>query len=415
MKICYASQSFYPHIGGVSTYLLNLAKEIVKNGNEVVEVHLRPSGEESEAEIKGIKIHRVPREPIDRKVMVGYSKFKEAVYTECHYKQNIFSKPPAEMEGYEDFFIVNEYFGEELKELLEEDPADIVHIHDFQLLFAYKFVPRGTPLILTWHIPFIEGISSYLSKFLIKQMKEYDKVVFSSEEYIESAVKAGLPREKARLIHPIANTDIFRPIEVNKEEVKKRHGLPPGSKVILCVQRIDSKSGHEQLIKAMPAVLEKLPNAILVFVGTESLSNKLAKSRADLAKSVKQLIKSMKLQKSVIFTGNIDYYKLPEVYNSSDVVVLCSKNEGFGLAITEGMACGNPIVGTKVGGIPIQVKHGKNGFLVDVGDINATSEALIKILSDPALRGSMSKKSLEAVDKKFKICFGIEKHIMLYT
>ena len=65
MKIYYASQSFYPHIGGVSTYLLNLCKEMVKNGNEVIEVHLRPSGEENQDEIKGVSIFRVPKEPID--------------------------------------------------------------------------------------------------------------------------------------------------------------------------------------------------------------------------------------------------------------------------------------------------------------------------------------------------------------
>ncbi|MBN2111808.1 glycosyltransferase [Candidatus Woesearchaeota archaeon] len=415
MKIYYASQSFYPHIGGVSTYLLNLAKEMVKTGNEVVEVHLRPSGEESEAEIKGVEIHRVPREPIDKKLMEQYSKFKEAVYTECHYKKAAFTKLPAEMEGYEAFNTINEYFGEELRELLEQDPADIVHIHDFQLLFAYRYVPRGAPCILTWHIPFIEDMSPHLARFLVKHLKEYDKVVFSSQEYIEAAVKAGLPREKTELIHPIANTNLFRVMDINKGGVKEKYGIPKDSKVILCVQRVDPKSGHEQLVRALPKVLEKVPNARLVFVGAESLSNKLSKSRAALAKQIKQLIKDMGVEKKVIFTGNIDYDVIPEIYNASDVVALCSKNEGFGLAITEGMACGNPIVGTRVGGIPIQVKDGVNGFLVNVGDIKATAESFIKILTDDKLRKKMASNSLKIVEKNFQISVGIEKHLMLYN
>ena len=415
MKIYYASQSFYPHIGGVSTYLLNLAREMSEKDNEVVEVHLRPSGEENYDEIKGIEIHRVPKEPIDNEIMQKYSIFKEIVYKECHYNQKEFTKPAEDMEGFVEFNKVNEYFGKEIKVLLEQNPADIVHIHDFQLLFAYRYVPRGTPLILTWHIPFIENISKHLSEFLIKNLKEYDKIVFSSPEYIEAAVKAGLPRDKTELIYPIANTNLFKILDINKDAVKKKYKIPKNSKVILCVQRIDAKSGHEQLIKALPIILKKVPNARLVFVGGKSMSNKLSKDREILVEKVKALIKKIKLEKKIIFTGNIEYATLPELYNSSDIVALCSKNEGFGLSVTEGMACGNPIVGTKVGGIPIQVEDGKNGFLVNVGDIASTADKIIKILTNPKLRKNMSSHSLETVEKKFKTQMGIEKHLMLYN
>src|SRR3989338_10413439 len=119
MIIYYASQSFYPHIGGVGTYVLNLAKEMLDKGNEVIEVHLRPSGEANLDEIKRIKIHRVNKEPINKKIMGGYAKFKERVYRECHFNKNEFAKPANEMEGFNDFNKVNEYFGEEIKALLE--------------------------------------------------------------------------------------------------------------------------------------------------------------------------------------------------------------------------------------------------------------------------------------------------------
>ncbi len=415
MKIYYASQSFYPHIGGVSTYLLNLAKEMVRKGNDVVEVHLRPQHEEHEDEIKGIEIHRVPREPIDNKIMEGYGKFKETVYKECHENVREFTKPPAEIEGFEEFNEVNTYFGEQLNELLEEDKADVVHIHDFQLLFAYKYVPRGTPCILTWHIPFIPNMSHELSSFLVRHMNEYDKIVFSSPEYIEAAVDAGIKREKTELIHPMANTSIFRKLDVNKEKIKEKLGIEKDKKIILCVQRVDPKSGHEQLIRAMPKILEKVPEAVLVFVGGDSMSNKLSKSRQALKENILTLIEELKIHDKVIWTGTIDYYDLPEVYNSAEVNCLCSKNEGFGLAVTEGMACGLPIVGTRVGGIPIQVKNNYNGFLVEVGDVEATADRISKILLDSKLKETFSNNSIEMVEKEFLIERGIEKHLMLYT
>ena len=92
MKIFFASQSFYPHIGGVSTYLLNLAKGLMQRGNEVIEVHLRTPNESSEETIKGIKVFRIPKEPLKDELLKGYSNFKERIYKECHGEGEIFKK-----------------------------------------------------------------------------------------------------------------------------------------------------------------------------------------------------------------------------------------------------------------------------------------------------------------------------------
>ncbi|MBD3309608.1 glycosyltransferase [Candidatus Woesearchaeota archaeon] len=415
MRIYFASQSFYPHIGGVPTYLLNLAKELANRGNEVVEVHLRPSGEVHRDEIKGIEVHRVPQEPINQDIMQGYSRFKEAVYTECLYDSGKFRIPHDQIPGYEEYNKVNQYFGEQLRNLLEQKPADIVHIHDFQLLFGYRYVPRGMPCILTWHIPFRSSMSRPLGKFLIKHLKEYDKVVFSSPEYIKNAVDMGLPKEKTQLIYPVSNTKLFRPLKIDKVAVKEKYGIPPESPVILCVNRVGPKLGHEQLIRALPSIVKKVPDTKLVFVGGDSMSSKLSKDRQELKKKVLDVIKELGMKKNIIWTGTVNYHDLPELYNCADVVTLCSKNEGFGLVVTEGMACGKPVVGTRAGGIPLQVADGENGYLVDVGDISTTSDRIIRILKDSELNKRMSEKSLEIVDRQFKIERAIGKHMVLYN
>ncbi len=414
MRILFASQSFYPHIGGVSTYLLNLCKELLRKGNDITEIHLRTAGEETVDEIEGIPIHRVPKEPIDKELLKGYSKFKEAVWNGCHGYES-FPKPAIQMEGYEEFDKINTSFGEQVREMLEHTPAEIVHIQDFQLIFLYKFVPRGTPLVLTWHTPFEKNMPKELSKFLIKHMKEYDKVVFSSPHYIEAAVEAGLPRKKTGLIYPVANTELFTKLDIHTEAVKKRRNIPPNSKIILCVQRIDSKSGHEQLIRALPFVLEKVPEAKLVFVGGESMSNKLSKEREIYKTRIMDLIKELNLSRNIIFTGNIDYYALPELYNVAYLVALTSRLEGFGLSVTEGMSCGKPVIGTRIGGIPLQIEENRNGFLVDVGDYKATAGNMIALLTDNALRIRMGNESLKIVKEKFGVEAGIEKHLNLYS
>jgi len=414
MKICFASQSFYPHIGGVSTYLLNLCKELKKRGNQVVEIHLRTSGASSQEEVEGIEVHRVPKEPLNREMLRLYSKFKEAVYKGCHGYEGVFDKNQIDIEGYDEFTDINEIFGEEVSSILEEMLVDLVHIHDFQLIYLYKYVPRGMPLILTWHIPFIDGMSRYLKDFLVRHMKEYDKIIFSSQDYIEAAVRAGLPREKTELIYPICNTSLFTVKNIDREAVLKKYRIPTDSKIILCVQRVDPKSGHEQLVRAMPDVIKRV-NAKLVFVGGESMSNKLSKDRQILYNNLLELIKNLGLSKHVIFTGNVSYRDLPDLYNAADIVALTSKNEGFGLSVTEAMSCGKAIVGTRVGGIPLQVKNGVNGYLVGVMDIKATAESLVKLLKNDKLREKMGRESVRIVKENFLMAYGIDKHIRLYN
>ena len=413
MKIFFASQSFYPNIGGVSTYLLNLAKGLIQRGNDVIEVHLRPPNESSEDVVKGIKVFRIPREPLKDELLKGYSNFKERIYKECHGGGEFFKKEPLITYGYDEYHQINLSLGKQIEELLEKNPTEIVHIHDFQLLLIYRNTPRGIPVILTWHIPFIDTISKHLKQFLVRHMKEFDKVIFSCEEYAKSAVKAGLPPEKAEIIHPIANTDLFKPWE-HGNELREVHNIPEDHKIILCVQRIDSKSGHLQLIKAMPEIIKNFPKVKLMFVGGESLTSKISKERAEYEDEVHSAIKSLGLEEYVIFTGTVDYEKLPLYYNSADIVALTSKNEGFGLAVTEGMACGKPIIGTNVPGIALQIKDKVNGFLVEVGDFDKTAQRIMDLLKNKKLRERMGKESLRIVKSNFEMSKGIDRHYQLY-
>ena len=413
MKIFFASQSFYPQVGGVSTYLLNLARGLIQRGNEVVEVHLRPPNEPSEDLIKGIKVFRIPKEPLNEDLLKGYSNFKERIYKECHGEGEFFKKEPLITYGYDEYHQLNLSLGRQIEELLEKNPTEVVHIHDFQMLLIYRNIPRGIPVIMTWHIPFIDSISKHLKHFLIRHMKEFDKVIFSCEEYAKSAIKAGLPAEKAEIIHPIANTSLFRPKKCG-DEIKNLYSIPKDCKIILSVQRIDSKSGHAQLISSMPKIIGKFPNARLMFVGGESLTNKISNERQECEREIYKLIEDLNLKDYIIFTGSLDYEKLPLYYNSADLVVLTSKNEGFGLAVTEGMSCGKPIIGTSVPGIALQIKNGVNGFLVDVGDTDETAEKILKLLKNNKLREKMGIESIKIVKSRFEMSRGIDRHYQLY-
>lgn len=418
MKIHFASQSFHPNIGGVTTHLMNLLTNLRKMGHDVSEVHLRPPKAKVEDEIKKIPVYRIPKTRLTSKLMNGFGKFKKSFEKTLLNQGNDFKGNVYDLNGYKEFLEINRLFGEALDELLKNHPAEICHVHDFQfqLSLVYKYISRGMPLILTWHGPFLDSMNEKARKFIIEHMNAYDKIIFLTQEYLQNAIDSGLKKEKGKVIPSIANSEIFKPKKVNKKSVKKKYSIPKNSKMILCVQRMDWRSSHKQLIKSMPKILEKNPDAVLVFVGEESLGSEELKKHDiwDTPKSeFISLIKKHDLEDKVVFLGNLDNSKLPELYNTADVFASLGQMEGFSISITEAMLCGKPIVGTNVGGTKSQVKNNKNGFLVEVMDIKDTAEKISKILSNRSLREKMGKNSLK-ISKKFHPDKVTQQHTELY-
>ena len=410
MKIALVSHLFAPISGGGrSTYLFNLINGLNQIGDKTIKICLKLQDEPSSSVIKGIKILKFPQKPLNKNLLNAYNHFNNIIYKGCHNialnEKNFLNN------GYNEYCKINFQLSKYLNELVQKHKIDIVHIHDFQLLLAYKYIKK-VPLVLTWHIPFSDSIPNLLKQFIISHMKEYNKVIFSCKVYAKSAVKSGLSKNKFEIIYPITNTDLFKPKKYGNK-LKRLYKIPKDYKILLCVQRIDAKSGHEQLIKALPRIIKEFPKVNLMFVGGVPLENKLLQDSIYI-KKIKKLIRSLNLKQHIIFTGPIKHEKLPMYYNSSDIVALTSRNEGFGLAITEAMACGKPIIGTNVPGIAQQVQNGVNGFLVEVNDFETTAEKILSLLSNTKLRIRMGRESIQLVKTNFQISKGINKHHKLY-
>ena len=114
---------------------------------------------------------------------------------------------------------------------------------------------------------------------------------------------------------------------------------------------------------------------------------------------IHQQVKDLQIEQEVLFLGKRD--NLSELYSMSDVKLLMSEKEAFGLVLLEAMACGVPAIGTQVGGIPEIIEPGINGFLVGLGDVGAAAEAAIRVLTDGKLHEEMSAQALETASKRF--------------
>jgi len=409
LKILYVSQSFYPSTGGVSYYLIWLGRRLKQLGHTAVFVNLKTKGN-SDTAVDGMNVYRVPRDgAIDSIAMSGYSKYKELVLKIFHGKDPALDKfYNKHLYGYEGYVKVNEKFAERVKEVADISKPDIIHVHDFQLLpLGGMLKGLGLPMPFTWHIPFTEDVHQSWRELIVKNLNEYSKVVFSTKPYINAALKSGIAWSKPCCIPP------FIDVEEPKRSFRKSYGIQKNVKVILCVARIDKLKGQSVLLDAAARLKS---NYRIIFIGNGSVTKEFLKikEKEDYERELKSKVDDYNLKEKVLFTGAIDRDSLMSAYKECDLVVLPSHQEGFGLAITEAMAFGKPVIGSAVGGIPTQIWPGVNGYIVKPNDPGAMAEAIDYILSNVGRSREMGENGKKIYQTNFSTERGVQDHLALY-
>jgi glycosyltransferase involved in cell wall biosynthesis len=171
------------------------------------------------------------------------------------------------------------------------------------------------------------------------------------------------------------------PAAVNRERTRLK--IPAKAKVIGAVGRLREEKGMRFLIEAAPAVLKRVPSALLLIVGDGPL-------RAEL----ERLSRELGVADRVRFIG---FRKDVQVMLAiMDVLVVPSLTEGFGLALLEGMALRKPIVASKVGAIPEIISDGHNGVLAPAGDPNAIAEKIVNLLESEEESRRLASNAFES-------------------
>ncbi len=121
---------------------------------------------------------------------------------------------------------------------------------------------------------------------------------------------------------------------------------------------------------------------------------------------------SLGIHEKVMFRGSL--LNVPKVLRYTDIFVLPSEIEAFGLAALEAMAHGIPVIASNAGGLPEVVTHGKTGFLVTPGDVDAIARYMDLLIEDESLRIELGKNARKEVEKKFHPDKIIPKYEKLY-
>ncbi len=190
-----------------------------------------------------------------------------------------------------------------------------------------------------------------------------DAIISSSEEEIQNLVdEYGIPSSKGKVIHPGVNKKLFYSIE--DRAVLREMRYEEKDKIILYVGRIDPAKGLMTVIEALELLKNRdlpLYNQLkLIVIGggrkKEDLPGNTEFNR------IKESIREKKLEEKVIFLGSKQQSELKKYYSAAEALVMPSLYESFGLVPVEAMACGTPVLVSRIGEMRNIVKEGKKGF-----------------------------------------------------
>jgi D-inositol-3-phosphate glycosyltransferase len=217
---------------------------------------------------------------------------------------------------------------------------------------------------------------------------------------------------RIRIVPGGVDAGLFRPVP--QEAARAELGMGPG-KQLLFVGRIQHLKGPQILIPAFARLVDGWRGADsprLTIVGGEKSADE-SDSEVMEAGRLRRLAAEMGVEDLVDFAGAVPQERLPLYYSAADVVAVPSLYESFGLVALEAMACGTPVVASRVGGLQWTVRHGQSGYLVKPGSLEAFSSAIGAILWDDGLRAQMSRGALR-VARGFSWDVAAERTLELY-
>lgn len=212
-------------------------------------------------------------------------------------------------------------------------------------------------------------------------LKKANAIIASTPQEVKNILDLyDVTGENIELIRAGVDERLFKPIE--KEEAVKKTGLD-FKNVILFVGRITKAKGLSVLIRALVKVKRDFNKELkLIIIGGDVSEAMHSELESKEKKYIKKLINELNLSDDVIFLGPVEREKLPYFYSIADICVVPSLYESFGLVAVEAMACGTPVIASKVGGLAHTVKHGYSGMHFVPGRSDHLAKKIVDTIED---------------------------------
>jgi glycosyltransferase involved in cell wall biosynthesis len=278
--------------------------------------------------------------------------------------------------------------------------------YKFDVIHAHWVIPSGpiaaavagirrTPLIVSLHGSdiFIARKNPLFGLVASMTLRFAQVVTACSDDLKADAIRLGVPKSTIRTIVWGADPKLFVPR--NDAALRASLGISSNDLVVLGLGRLVHKKGYQYLLRAIPHVLGEFEKVKFVIGGAGSVLDEL-----------KQLARELGVENRVSFPGRVAWYDVPTYLSMCDVFVAPSIRDhqgnvdGLPTTILEAMAAGKPVVASNIGGIPLVVKDGENGFLVEEKDSLQIAGAIKQLLVSESVRECQGAANREKVERE---------------
>jgi N-acetyl-alpha-D-glucosaminyl L-malate synthase BshA len=272
-----------------------------------------------------------------------------------------------------------------MAEIIESEKLDLLHVHyamphATSAYLAKKIIGDRIRFITTLHGTDITLVGNHQSFYRITRfsIEQSDGVTCVSNYLKETTQKIFKTNKEIEVIYNFVDTEKYKRTSKNRENMEF---VDSDDKVIIHISNFRPVKKIENIVKVFQKVSKEVKSKLL-----------LVGDGPDICK-IRNLVSKFDLSSSVFFLG-VQENIIP-LLNISDVYMLPSKSEGFGLSALEALSCEVPVIGTNVGGLKEVIENGKSGYLFDPGDIDSMSEAVVKILKSKEIRSEMGLEARE--------------------
>ncbi|WP_186667845.1 glycosyltransferase family 4 protein [Sporosarcina sp. BP05] len=354
MKILLATAYDYPHLGGLSVHLTTLKSGLESRGHEVRIVSFTD-------------VPKWKKEGVVRGPAFLLNKVKQGSGYVWSLKRR--------KEGLEAI----------IKAEVADGSYDLVNAQDVFTTFAA--ISTDVPVVSTVHgyLTF-EGISKgsvIEGSPEAKKLMEDERASYKATREVitvDTRIKDYIEKETGvvgNMIKNFIDVESFKPEIERRDEFREKYGLEKDDLIFFVPRRLTKKNGVIYPILSLPAVLEKFPKARVVFAGTGEAMETMKAKAAELG-----------VTDRVTMVGAVDHTDMVEYYAASNVALVPSiysagVEEATSISALEAMGSGVPLIACAVGGLKEIIEDGVDGLLVEEQNVEALSDAMIRLLGDP--------------------------------
>ncbi|MGD6966794.1 N-acetyl-alpha-D-glucosaminyl L-malate synthase BshA [Rossellomorea vietnamensis] len=287
----------------------------------------------------------------------------------------------------------------------KRENLDILHVHyavphAVCAILAKQMADTDLKIVTTLHGTDITvlGYDPSLTEAIRFGIEQSDHVTAVSHALVDQTYSLITPDKDIETVYNFIDERVYR--KVDSEHLKKEYGLLPEEKVIIHVSNFRGVKRVQDVVQAFSRIAKEIP-AKLLLVGDGPEMTVIC-----------QLVRELGIKEKVLFLGKQD--SLEELYSLSDLMLLLSEKESFGLVALEAMACGVPCIGTDIGGIPEVIEDGVNGYICPLGAVDSVSEKAVSLLTNEKLYQDLSENALKTARTKFHWSKIVDQYEQIY-